>query len=515
MQAATKIPAPARFRVTGIEPSSVRAAAPADRLAYWRAVVAFGVEAKERELARGLDRRGKDLAPLSPKTIAQRKSAMGPADPRAPALQPAHGLSRTRSLFTGEATPDGCWFGWLVDPHTGEPWGNMLLIHRKGGKHLPKRDVVGLSPASLHDVTRKAAAWWVEYQAGRASTPEPDRPTYPGGKPKFLVGNVPRYTPRNPANAAPKSNARISQVEINGQAYILQSGSAAQTRRMIASGRYSGPRSRAERAAERVRLGLPPQGTTPTAPPRPPSPPARPERPDVARKPTRRKGPLDVPAFPASNATVAPGGALATHRAADVRRAIAGVLGPETTSQRLASLVGAPDDAVVEVMGAPGSSFVRYSVKHPAFDAFHGTFEKTPEGRVVHKIDRLDVVPERQARGYGARVHGRQVYWGGKHGLDRLTVVASRADNDVGFSVWPRFGYDGPIPESIRRTMPEDLRRFATLRDLLDDPEGRRWWLVNGDTIKLAFDLKPGSQDRMRWNLYWTRTPRNPIDNPR
>ena len=281
MASPTTIPRPARFRVSGGEPASVRAADAADRLAYWRAFVEFAKETKARELARGLDRFGRERAPLAAATIAHRRSAMGPADPVGPALQPAHGLSRTRSLFVGEATPDGAIFGWLVDPHTGKPWGRILQIHRKGDG-VPVRDVIGLSPASLAEARRRAAAWWEDYLAGRATTPTAATPTYPDGRPKFLVDRVPPYVPKNPANAIPKANRRIGQVEINGDVYTLQGGSAASIRRGIADGSFSGFRGRAERAAERARLGLrpsPPPGPPPAAPPAKPRPKAAPKPP--------------------------------------------------------------------------------------------------------------------------------------------------------------------------------------------------------------------------------------------
>jgi hypothetical protein len=77
-------------------------------------------------------------------------------------LQPAHGLSRTRSLFTAQPTTaaDGvtCW--WMYDDLTGASWGEILRCHRDGGPKLPKRDVIGLSLASLQTVKNKAADWW-------------------------------------------------------------------------------------------------------------------------------------------------------------------------------------------------------------------------------------------------------------------------------------------------------------------------------------------------------------------
>lgn len=156
------------FKVSGWTPPGWLTATPAQRLAFWEAVRPMVLKAKDAELKAGLDRYGKAMAPLAASTVKHRKSAMGPADPGAPPLQPAHGLSRTRSLLVAKATLSGvvCW--WIVDKHTGASWGEILKHHRAGStkKHLPKRDVIGLSPASREKVRIRAFEWWSDYLAG-------------------------------------------------------------------------------------------------------------------------------------------------------------------------------------------------------------------------------------------------------------------------------------------------------------------------------------------------------------
>lgn len=165
------------FAIRGIEPQEVRGAAEDIRRDYWTAVAGFVVEVKDEELRRGLDKDGNPMAALAAYTIAHRKSAMGPADPHAPPLQPAHGLSRTRSLFTVEPTSaaDGVFCWWKYDAITGFSWGEMLAIHRAGGRRLPRRDVIGLAPASLEKVKRRADAWWRVAKLGLTAQRMPER----------------------------------------------------------------------------------------------------------------------------------------------------------------------------------------------------------------------------------------------------------------------------------------------------------------------------------------------------
>lgn len=231
-----------RFTLKGLAPPEVALAPRADRAAFWAAAAAFVVEAKDDELRRGLDRLGNPMAPLARSTIVHRRSAMGPADPHAPPLQPAHGHSRTRSLFTAQPTAslDGvtCW--WAYDRRTGASWGEVLRHHKRGGRRLPVRDVIGMAPASLAVVARKCADWWVRYKVAKVAVPSPARELLPSPLPRSLIEAQRAYRPRVAANAAPAMNRRVSQIRINGHTYTLQGGSAAQIRRSIANGTFSG-----------------------------------------------------------------------------------------------------------------------------------------------------------------------------------------------------------------------------------------------------------------------------------
>jgi hypothetical protein len=66
----------------------------------------------------------------------------------------------------------------------------------------------------------------------RTEAPDPRKPTF---------RELPPYVPKHPDRAKPKSDIKVENVEIDGRIYTMQSGSAAQTRRMIATGKYSGP----------------------------------------------------------------------------------------------------------------------------------------------------------------------------------------------------------------------------------------------------------------------------------
>lgn len=163
------------FRIEGIEPANdplwLMTGETVHR-EFWRAVVVYGIKAKEEELAEGLDRYGRKLTPIAATTRKYRESEMGPADPSAPPLMPAYATSRTRLNLSGRALKNSAEFFWT------DGWGKILAIHRAGSRRgLPKRDVIGISPKSLQKVKTWAAAWWARKRAELHRTVAP-RPTH-------------------------------------------------------------------------------------------------------------------------------------------------------------------------------------------------------------------------------------------------------------------------------------------------------------------------------------------------
>lgn len=314
------------FRVSLAQagPPGWKSAPAAARADLARALVAFALEEKDADLAAGIGADGKALAALALKTRENRRSAMGPADPNAPALTPAHGLSRTRSLLTGrvEASGQGAVFWWKFDPVTAKDWGEILDHHRKGAGRLPVRDVFGLSPQAVARVRRRLREWWRAYQVGRASVPVAAEPAaLPTPAPAFVVQSVPEYVPKFPELAVAKNPHHVSRIEINGKRYVLGAGiggraTAASIRKSIAAGTFSGfrreadvlaPAARLAAAKARLGIGRPPDSgggavavLEPPKPPPRPTPKPQPQPPATPARPTTRpmRGPTTLPATP-------------------------------------------------------------------------------------------------------------------------------------------------------------------------------------------------------------------------
>lgn len=165
------------YRIRGIAPPDL----PRDsnlRRMFWGWVVEIGLRVKDSELARGLDKHGKKLRPITAKTAKYRRSAMTERKGRAlsgPPLMPARELSRTRSLLAGRASEDQAVFYWRFDAFTGESWGQILAYQAAQG-----RDVIGLSPKGIAKV--KAEAWerWRQWKAGALKVARAEASAAPG-----------------------------------------------------------------------------------------------------------------------------------------------------------------------------------------------------------------------------------------------------------------------------------------------------------------------------------------------
>ena len=125
---------------------------------FWGEFAYRALLEKDDDLSRGLDAGGRPFAALAERTIANRRSAMGPASPHAPPLTPAGGLSRTRSYLKVRVERDQVVLYWAFDPITGRRWASILDYHRRGAGALPVRDVFGLSPSAKRNLRSWAEA---------------------------------------------------------------------------------------------------------------------------------------------------------------------------------------------------------------------------------------------------------------------------------------------------------------------------------------------------------------------
>ena len=158
------------YSLYGFEPEGL---APGLRKLFWGWVTEFALREKDRDLAKGLDKDGGPLKPISEETRKNRRSAMTPSgkgDPNAPPLTPGWQKSRTRSLLKGKAFIDHAEFWWGFDAFTHNSWAAILRYQADAG-----RDVFGLSPKSIKRVSIASLNRLASYRGGTFKEPK-ERP---------------------------------------------------------------------------------------------------------------------------------------------------------------------------------------------------------------------------------------------------------------------------------------------------------------------------------------------------
>lgn len=177
----------------------------------------------------------------------------------------------------------------------------------------------------------------------------------------------------------------------------------------------------------------------------------------------------------------------------------------ERVSQRLfgrvlqpheyADLAGASDDANVEVGASDGKLYIELRDPVNAIAGYYYLYRKNTA--VVFLNDGFQVqVSSMQRQGLGLQMFCRQVHSTTVLGIDRIDTVAGRNDDENGYYTWPRYGFDGVLPASVRRLLPAELNHSHTVLDVMASEQGRTWWREHGVTISVRFDLAPGSRSR-------------------
>jgi hypothetical protein len=167
-----------------------------------------------------------------------------------------------------------------------------------------------------------------------------------------------------------------------------------------------------------------------------------------------------------------------------------------------AGLAGAPDDARVEVGVLSGMLYVE--VGDPGGAAYRAHYYiRRVGGRLalVNEGIRIHLYALR-GDGLGLRMFHRQVANAALLGVHRIDAVAGRRSDENGYYTWPRFGFDGRLPLRLRRRLPAELAGARSVLDVTGSEQGRRWWREAGETIRVTFDLTPGSRSRATLDGY-------------
>lgn len=165
-------------------------------------------------------------------------------------------------------------------------------------------------------------------------------------------------------------------------------------------------------------------------------------------------------------------------------------------------IAGAPDDATVELSAYHDELSIE--VSDPPAGRYRGFLyvRRAGKGLVIVKAGFHIHVQSMQRKGLGLRIFHRQLENARNLGVRRIEIVAGRRDDENGYYTWPRFGFNGLLPNYIKRQLPVGLDHASTVLDLMESEGGRLWWKRYGKTIELAFDMADDSRSRRVFGRY-------------
>lgn len=163
--------------------------------------------------------------------------------------------------------------------------------------------------------------------------------------------------------------------------------------------------------------------------------------------------------------------------------------GGEIPERKLAALVGALDESVIEITPL-GNGFLsttrhKYLIEQTRIggsDVDFGLF-------ITNEFFQLTGdAPE----GTGLISFIRQVVAAKELGFSFIRTYAEGYFDDpdqyVGYYVWARFGFNAPLEEAEIEVLPQELENCADLNDLMMRG-GHKWWRRNGTARDMIFSL--------------------------
>ncbi len=176
-----------------------------------------------------------------------------------------------------------------------------------------------------------------------------------------------------------------------------------------------------------------------------------------------------------------------------------------------AELAGAPDDAAVLLATLADGLYVE--VHQPRTHAYHGVWLVRPlRGTCVLVNDGFHIhARTMRSHGLGLRILQRQLAIAGALGICRIETLAGRSLHENGYYSWPRYGFDGWLPETTVLRLPPMLRFARGVLDLIQHEQGRLWWRQFGGTIQVEFNLADNSRSWRVLHQYLRERASQPI----
>ncbi len=217
---------------------------------------------------------------------------------------------------------------------------------------------------------------------------------------------------------------------------------------------------------------------------------------------------------------------------AKVRELVTSLLGEGAVPEDVSHLIGALDDATVHLDASPDGQQIHARIEHADFEQWERHLRKHKNGKVYIWNEKMRVRAGKQGGGLGASRLRAQVENAFYAGITFIACHAARVNAQnpdpqrafIGYSLWPKYGFDQTLDElqngthnadDVRKGTPAAFPEVAgVIRDMFEDVEsiqdlyekrgGPEWWQTNGvELYHAVFDLTAGSRSLKVFNDYW------------
>lgn len=187
-------------------------------------------------------------------------------------------------------------------------------------------------------------------------------------------------------------------------------------------------------------------------------------------------------------------------------------IGAFFSNEQLVAFSGALRGSTLRVSPVPtkdGNALeaIRLSVEHHAVDRMVRLINLTPDRGIVLTNATFRVRAAHRGNRLGARALAIQVQAAGQEGFDAIeldalgsyaeSIVKHWDDRLIGYWLWPRLGFDAPIPAHVLAKLSPQFAGCKLVSELMVTEDGVKEWLVYGDSLQGArFDLSEESASR-------------------
>ena len=166
------------------------------------------------------------------------------------------------------------------------------------------------------------------------------------------------------------------------------------------------------------------------------------------------------------------------------------IIGKPGSLDKAVTALGAKEGDKVTLWKQDDNS-VSISIENDKFFVNRAIF-KDANGNI--RIDNHQIAVYDQGKGLGTKLFSDEVEWAKGIGAKQIDTMARREPDMNGYYTWARLGYDANLKYSALGDKAAKAGfNVEKVSDLMKTPEGTKWWLKNGKTIPMTFDLTPGS----------------------